>query len=607
MELAIPVVALASIFFVNKFVNNEKKVENFEDNTDLPDRNFPDSLPLDSNSSDITSQLSVGNRYANKSGAYTDKYFQPEGEKWNDLVKPVDATFPVANSPASNKRYESLLGKSVSSDYFQHNNMVPYFGGKLRTLHTDADINESILDSYNGTGTQIINKKEVSPLFAPHESLQYAYGAPNQSDFLQSRINPSKYMSNVKPFGEQKVGPGLGLGYTTEGAGGYNSGMAMREVWADRSVDELRVKTNPKASGLGLYGHEGPAISFVQERGDQGRQEKNRPETAFETGPERYLATTGAVKGNMNIPETMLKEVARPETTQEYQGVAKLANQSGSNHYVDGQYRAPRNIELGAVPIQPAVATGKYVATDGDYSYKSNTAYLNNRSLQTKNSGNYFGAVGGIITEAVAPLMDALRPTRKENSVGTLRPYQNAGSTVAQSYLFNPNDKTKTTLRELTEASPMHLAVDANQRGGAYETTPHQPVENSRYKTSDFFYAGNAESTLSKQVRPYDAEYNQRNNNKKSSTNVGYTTGGNTSMFHSDINMKTSGRRDAILKSQQTGAAALPNQTPSIGNMGQNTLNPTQYYSTIQADRNNGEVLSQLRDNPFAVPMIRGL
>ena len=597
MELAIPVVALASIYFVNKFVTDKQEPlsETFENNGNIPDRNYPDQVVSES---DLTSSLSVGNRYRNKTGAYTDKYFQPD----SDLVKGE-----YASRGASGKSYSSMLGEKVQGDYFQHNNMVPFFGGKMRTAHTQASANEGILDNYSGTGTQIIDKKEISPLFAPHESLQYAYGAPNQSDFFQSRVNASTKMSNVKPFGEQKVAPGLGLGFTTEGAGGYNSGMAAREQWADRSVDELRVKTNPKASGYGLFGHEGPAASFVTKRGDQGFQEKNRPETAFETGPERLLRTTGMRKGDQQIPDVVQKQVHRADTAQEYAGAAQKA--AGSNHYVSGEYHSPHGVELGAYPIQSAVAQGKYVATDGDYSYKSNRAYMNNRSLQQpEGKQNYFGAAGGILTEAIAPLLDILRPSRKENSIGTLRPYQNAGFTVPLAYVYNPKDKTKTTIREMTQDSLMHLQVDANQRGGAYETNPHQPVENARYKTSDNYYAGNASANEgTKQMRPYDAEYRQRNNNLKSSTNVGYATSGNTNVFNNDMNVYTSDNRDKMLRNKREVAPVMPSQSPSYEFQGQNSSNPMQLYSNLQLDRNNGESLSQLKDNPFAVPMLRGL
>ena len=35
-------------------------------------------------------------------------------------------------------------------------------------------------------------------------------------------------MNNVKPWQEIQVGPGLGKGYSSQGSGGFNSGMEQR-------------------------------------------------------------------------------------------------------------------------------------------------------------------------------------------------------------------------------------------------------------------------------------------------------------------------------------------------------------------------------------------
>ena len=78
--------------------------------------------------------------------------------------------------------------------------------------------------------------------------MQYAHGAPNQSDFYQSRVNPSSKMSNVKPWQEERVAPGLNRGYTTSGSEGYNSALDERQTYMPKSVDDMRVLTNPKNS-----------------------------------------------------------------------------------------------------------------------------------------------------------------------------------------------------------------------------------------------------------------------------------------------------------------------------------------------------------------------
>ena len=99
----------------------------------------------------------------------------------------------------------------------------------------------------------------------------------------------------------RKVGPGLGLGFTTEGAGGFNSGMLNRKAWEPPTVNELRTATNPKIVHE-LHGLEGPAQSKVQMHLFR-KDRKNRPDTNFAIGSDRWLTTTGSSLGPTQIPE----------------------------------------------------------------------------------------------------------------------------------------------------------------------------------------------------------------------------------------------------------------------------------------------------------------
>ena len=78
--------------------------------------------------------------------------------------------------------FTSLTGNKITKQELKHNNMVPYFGSKMRTVSTGPNSNEGLLDSYTGGGSQNVSKKEVSPLFKPDEnvfkilsSLKYGY------------------------------------------------------------------------------------------------------------------------------------------------------------------------------------------------------------------------------------------------------------------------------------------------------------------------------------------------------------------------------------------------------------------------------------------------
>jgi len=412
-------------------------------------------------------------------------------------------------------------------------------------------------------------------------------------------------MSNIKPFEEERVGPGIGLGYGTAGVGGYNSGVLGRELWMEKNVDQMRTVNNPKPGGIGLLGHEGPSNSYIKNMSDSthmGVMEKNRVDRDFGMGPERYFTTTGQSKGERLRSIEIEKNMSRPETSKPYAGIAGSHNK---DQYVKGEYMPSTNQQLDSLPFTPAGADRKGSITDTDYGWKSGKAYANNRSANTQES--YFGAIGGNLAATFAPLMDILRPSRRENTIGNLRPYQNAKGRVESSYIYNSADKPQATIRETTENSKMHMQVNANQNGGAYKTTPQQPIQNERDTTTDFFYAGNASGGEgTKQVRPYDAEYRQRNNDLKSSTNMGYTPSGGMSLLNGQMNVATSGTREQGMLNNRSVVPAMSGYTPSISAMGQVHGN-NGLYSGMQMDRADPGLLSQLKGNPYALNVINGL
>ena len=596
--LAIPIIALGALYAVSNQSKSEPDMAepfaNINDllpNTDLPDRNFYDqgdslignaAAPLGSDETDKTARLSTVNRYDGPD-VYTDRYFNPN----RNPLTAKELTHGEA-------RYDSLTGDKVDRTYFQHNNMVPYFGSNVRTRITDENVVESVLDNMVGTGSQIQSKVEQSPLFSPTENSRWAYGAPNTTDFARSRMNVSQKMSNVKPFEEERVGPGL----NGQASMGYNSGMMARETWLPKTVDELRVANNPKSSFMAL-GHEGPAMSRITNVGLMGKFEKNRPERTYETGPDRYMTTTGLEKGATLQSIPIERFVNRTTTTTSYVGGAGASN---SETYVDGEYMPSKHIDLGPVPIQPANAVGRSDAREGEYGLKGKLAYPNNRS--TMRNDDYFGAIGGAFGSVVAPLLDMLRPSRKENAIGSLRPYQNAKSHVQNSYLFNPADRMAHTIRETTEQSKNHLNINANQRGGAYEVAEHQPVFTTRQSTGDFYYSGIAGGE--KQVRPYDAEYSQRNNDIKASTIQGRMVPGNMSLLQGDIYMTAKPKDDFMKNRRPVMPTNAPAQSPDVANMGR-LQGAAPLHQTLQMERNTPDILTQLKSNPYTLSHVNGL
>jgi len=570
MELAIPLVAIGGLY-----VACNKKKEGFDSlpNTNNPDANYPQQV--DSSETAATSKLSSMNKYA-PNVAYTDKFF-------------TNGALAKNNSNMDDAIYYSLTGDEVDAKYFNHSNMVP-FNGSLKNAKINLDSNESVLDSMNGSGTQFITKSEQAPLFAPEENTQYAHGTPNQTEFMRSRVNPSLRMANTKPFQEAQVAPGLGLGYTSQGADGFNSGMMDRKAWMPKTVDELRVVTDPKVS-YNLLGYEGPANSHIKARGEQGVQEKHRPETSFEMKQDRYMTTTGLEKGQTMRSIHVDRHVSRPDTAVSYSGVAAYGNNS---YYVDGEHNEPHRQQLESYPLSVANAIGHGSATESDYGMKSKMAYPNNRSSNMEDG--YFGAIGGAFGAALSPLLDALKPTRKENTIGNMRLYENPKSQVNATYAPNTNN-APTTNREMTEKGSGHLNFNGHIQG-AHQVTPHQQAANSRQTQGDFCYVGNGVG--SQEQRSYEAELNQRNNDVKSSTIKGRLVQGNMKMGSDHINQSSKQQYSGLISAREMAPSHMA-QTPSISNMG-TMIERRPLDENINVERMEGNFSDVLRTNPYAIP-----
>jgi hypothetical protein len=588
----IPGLALLGLYTIN----SQKKEEGFQDlpNTNIPDKNYPYDYPIDNVESDIsiTSKISTTNEYDGLS-VYTDKYFDNKSE-FN--------TPPLANKTV---KFQSLTGLQ-SNDYFSHNNMQPFFGSKSHDIHVGNNANEGLLDNMNGSGSQTIIKREVAPLFDAKSNISWANNMPNSSEFVRSRMNASQSMNGISPFEKQNVGPGIGLGASTEGMGGYNSGLFAREQWIDKSVDELRTSTKPKASGLSQLGFEGPAGSYIKNLGSIGAVEKNKQETTFELGMERSIGALSNVKGNGVHGEVVDRFVNRPETDMSYSGIAgPSSNGKSSSQLIDGEYMPSNKIELGSEQLGP-VSSRHHLANNGDFGLKSVIAYPNNRS--TNYEDNYFGIVGQTIGSIMSPMLDVLKPNRKNNAVGTLRPYQNVNSKVVNGYIHNPNDKTPTTNREMEKLYAQNLyTVNAGQyqNSNGYIVSDQTPIHNQRdittQRSSNYIGSG---SSSTKYGDTHNSYYETTSGVKeKGIANSGFTPGGNMSIFNGDINSFSDPTRQDIM----IGATQYQNQgkigalSPDANLMGR-AMGGNYLYDNIGLDRNTPDIMSDiLKQNPYAL------
>jgi hypothetical protein len=602
MELAIPLLALGGMYIISNQNNNSsknKKVrfsntnnnnnesnmkENFNNmgkranylpNTEIPPSNYP-----------VTNEkelVDVTNHYSNPNVA-TDKYF--------DQTYYENREIQGKNVGNNIQDIYSLTGNYLNSEEFKHNNMVPFYGGKIKGKLYDDNIAESVLDNMAGTGSQVIKKIEQAPLFKPQENVQWTYGMPDMSDFYQSRVNPVNRNNMVKPFESERVGPGLDKGYTTQGSGGYNSGMEARDHWLPKTVDELRVATNPKEE-YSLLNHEGPAQSVIKNVGKIGIVEKYTPDTFYIQTQDRWLTTTGEEKQGRMISEEIQKTSHRNDTTTHYAGVPNSVLKTAS--YTPTLYEDPKRVILPIKDVAPSCATGKGPITDGDDFLKSHSTIVNNRA--TNQQSDRFGSgFARAVGAAVAPFMDILKPSRKEEYSNNIRVYGNLNGVTPSNYVLNPLDTPNTTIKETTLHSTRGNI--GNNINNGYLVSEQQAIANQRDTTNcgEFGNAGGSGTKYGN--RQYDREYSQTNNILKETTTVSRTNQGNMSMFNPNINA-TIYRNDADRENNRLWApeAVIPNG-PSVQTYGK--INMPQYNNEcIGCDRIDGSLLNAFKSNPY--------
>jgi len=603
MEIAIPLLALGGMYVVSNQSNEDStkkqmrqtrkenftnmgirsnlgvRTDNYLPNTNIPPQNFPVS--------NINQLVDTVQEYPNPNAA-TDKYFNQ-----NLYEQRVRNNIPVGSNP---QEVYSLTGNYLNSQQFKHNNMVPFNGGKVKGRTYDVNITETVLDNMIGSGSQVVKKIEQAPLFKPESNMQWAYGMPNQSDFYQSRVNPAMKNNNVKPFDSITVGPGLDQGYGINGSNGYNSGMEARDKWLPKTVDELRVDTNPKLE-YELINHEGPANSYIKTAPTAqmiGRVEKQRPDTFFINTQDRWLTTTGAEKGETLRPIQEMGVVRRNDIKTEYMGPAGATDVKATTAPVN--FEPSKRHEVVAGGINHSRAAGHGPHTDGEAFLRSHTNYENNRSTvkqpETLRSG-FSGAIGAVI----APLLDILKPTRKDETINNVRIYGEGGTSISKGYVYNPQDATATTIKETTLYSPSFNI--SNQKEGIYVNNAMPRAPTQRDSTSCEYYTAAGGYATGYGDRSYDSAYRQHNNDIKSSTIANRPNQGGTQLFNQQMHLTTlksdSDRLDGRVNPAFSSLTGLP---PSVQTYG--AIRAPQYYNECAScERIQPDILTAFKNNPY--------
>lgn len=604
MELAIPLVALGGMYVISnqsqnkegltkiipkkenfnnmgirtnlQTTNIESKFSNYLPNTNVPPQNYPIM-----NNKELIDNV---HEYPNPNKA-TDKYFNQ-----NVYEQKQRAGVPVSNNI---QQIYSLTGDYMDTKMFTHNNMVPFNGAKPKGQIYNNNNAETILDNYVGNGSQVIKKIEQAPLFKPQENVQWTYGMPDMSDFYQSRQNPVNKNNMVKPFESIRVGPGLDKGYSADGSHGFNSGMEARDKWLPKTVDELRIATNPKQE-YDLNGLQGPAQSQIKNIGIEGKVEKYRPDTFFINTQDRWLTTTGAEKAGQLVPDYIVKPSTRNETTTYQHGTPNAVLKTAS--YVPTRHEDSKRTQLEGFDVGHSTATRcaplQHECVDNNHN--SHTNYENNRSAnqQPQSFGSGFSSAIGAV---IAPIMDILKPSRKEEYSCNMRIYGNTVSEVPGNYVLTSGDTPNTTIKETTLYQPNGY-INSQKDNAGYLVNDQQPIANQRDTVNHNSLMGISSKHGNRQ---YDSVYRQTNNVTKEKSIAGRTNQGNAKHFNPQINV-TMSRLDSDRENNRLWApqSVIPNG-PSLQTHGKIAQVP-QYNNECQGcDRISSDLLNAFRENPY--------
>ena len=382
-------------------------------------------------------------------------------EKYDDIVIDTDKKNKIIEREGNLSRNNqtvpesggfqgiSLTGDVIDPNNFTHNNMQPFFGSNVRQ-NLDEFSTRGIFENFTGTSDSYQKKHEMGQLFQPQKNFTNVYGTGNLDGYMYDRYYVSNIRSSETPVEKVYVGPGLNQGYTNEPSGGFQQPDA-QDYSMPKTVDELRVKTNPKISYYGRV----VSGQKIAKPSKIGTVYKNRPDTFYVQEPDRYFTTTGQVIAEAQRPCQVLKYTNR-KTTELKTRTGSAAPVHGTVAQVRSKYKisnkvtyasdGPRNVDASGAWSIIDMITGKNSSVPNDYGKKSIRIRNNKRVLNNENDkGNNIINFKSPVEKSSARSTQKLKPTKK--IIKNKRPEGNlTGSSKGIAY--DPSDVPRTTIKE---------------------------------------------------------------------------------------------------------------------------------------------------------------
>jgi hypothetical protein len=384
---------------------------------------------------------------------------------YTDNKLPIEFnTEPTINNIKSNNNTNeiSLTGEPIDKNNFIHNNMTPFFGGSIKQ-NVDDYANQELFENFTGTDSTYQKKKEIAPLFKPKTNVTNPYGLQSLDGFMNERYVVGNIRNNISPLEKIYVGPGLNKGYNNDPTGGFQQADT-RDYVLPKTVNETRVKTNPKVSYYGriISGEK------INKPGKIGCIEKNRPDTFFIENPDRYFTTTGNCIAARQRPNIVMKYVNRPKNEKKSR-IGPAGTTHGSSEPVRSKVKNSTKQQLSKYANGIINATGKWNSnnsSNSDYGKSNIKLPCNKRNLTCKNNRNgnlqFSEKFGSSKRNNQRP-----RFTRKTNVIGNPRWSGNVnGISNKGSVIYDPNDIARATIKETN--------IHNNRKGNLNSTGPNK-------------------------------------------------------------------------------------------------------------------------------------
>ena len=362
-----------------------------------------------------------------------------------------------------------------------HNNMVPFFGGRVRQ-NTSIGQNQELLETFTGQNAILPRKREVKNMHVnPREAV---------SGFFEGKRDLSRYMPSiqggqegVKPFQPIRVGRGLNEGPTSVPTGGFHDLYQPAEA----TVDDLRVRSKPKST---YEGRVLPPKSRNDTRSALPGVAQNRPERTVAWTQDNWFGGAAAVAGQSAQP---VYEVLPTSRTTSVAYVAPAGpGQSAKEEARPTVLPSLRTPLASDGPRNAGRADGWTVesmrSSDiSDYGKQSFATYSNERS--STECQVVHANVRGSVARETAAADDVARGTKKERFVTSQRK-GNVRMKGAKQHPVSNLDGLRTTLKETT----IHDVRTGNVgRGAPSKTTVMDPDDWKMRTTAREVFGGDSD------------------------------------------------------------------------------------------------------------------